>query len=586
MGDWIGTEADISFYFVIFAFLLALVLILSRKLHDYATLSSILPEVGMILIVGIIAGTIVTMVAKEPVDEGDGDDPMKGLLLFTPNVFFIALLPPIIFNSGYHLRIELFLRHLIPICLFACVGTIVSSIVIGLLLKAAVFFEMTGDFNPTLAELFTFGALISATDTVSTLAIFQAKRVDPHLFYLVFGESGLNDAVSLVLFDSFANFVKPDNGIHEMAAGIPWFLFEFIVDFIGSSVLGILSGLLAAFLLKLVDMRKFPLLELSLYILIMYVPYLFAEIMHLSGIVTILFTGIIARRYCVPNLSLITQANSDVVFRLAAHVAEVSIFLELGLSISELLVLENKFQWRFILWAIFSCLIGRAANVYPITFFFNKSLRNTKESSIDAGSDVCGHIEMTDKDEEKKDEERMIHPQVFKSTTPTSLRDLKITWNTAHMLWFSGFRGAVAYACVRSFPDAYGRQTEFVVVTMVIVLVTVFFFGGTTELMLYLLEIDVGIDEDNFIEQSPNMKIFSGRIREFENFYVQRFVLRDFQPQEPVCRDGIMRNGMSERLETNSDYQSHVEVSEAQHLDIVTKMKKQSLYDYGSHGTL
>ncbi|MCC5321541.1 cation:proton antiporter, partial [Staphylococcus aureus] len=44
-------------------------------------------------------------------------------------------------------------------------------------------------FTPTLTELFTFGALISSTDPVSTLAVFQAKRVDPQLFYLVFGES-------------------------------------------------------------------------------------------------------------------------------------------------------------------------------------------------------------------------------------------------------------------------------------------------------------------------------------------------------------------------------------------------------------
>jgi sodium/hydrogen exchanger 8 len=40
-------------------------------------------------------------------------------------------------------------------------------------------------FQPSFLELLTFGALISATDPVSTLAVFQAKQVDPHLFYLV-----------------------------------------------------------------------------------------------------------------------------------------------------------------------------------------------------------------------------------------------------------------------------------------------------------------------------------------------------------------------------------------------------------------
>ena len=46
---------------------------------------------------------------------------------------------------------------------------------------------------------FTFGSLISAVDPVATLAIFHALHVDPTLNMLVFGESVLNDAVSIVL---------------------------------------------------------------------------------------------------------------------------------------------------------------------------------------------------------------------------------------------------------------------------------------------------------------------------------------------------------------------------------------------------
>ena len=50
-----------------------------------------------------------------------------------------------------------------------------------------------------LVESFAFGSLISAVDPVATLAIFQALDVDPILYMLVFGESMLNDAVSIVL---------------------------------------------------------------------------------------------------------------------------------------------------------------------------------------------------------------------------------------------------------------------------------------------------------------------------------------------------------------------------------------------------
>ena len=52
----------------------------------------------------------------------------------------------------------------------------------------------------TLNESFAFGSLISATDPVAVLAIFKEFNVERNLFALVFGESTLNDAISIILF--------------------------------------------------------------------------------------------------------------------------------------------------------------------------------------------------------------------------------------------------------------------------------------------------------------------------------------------------------------------------------------------------
>ena len=54
-------------------------------------------------------------------------------------------------------------------------------------------------YELTLVESFAFGSLISAVDPVATIAIFSALDVHPLLNMLVFGESILNDAVSIVL---------------------------------------------------------------------------------------------------------------------------------------------------------------------------------------------------------------------------------------------------------------------------------------------------------------------------------------------------------------------------------------------------
>lgn len=52
----------------------------------------------------------------------------------------------------------------------------------------------------TLLECLAFGSTLSATDPVTILAIFQQYKVDPKLYTVIFGESLLNDAVSIVMY--------------------------------------------------------------------------------------------------------------------------------------------------------------------------------------------------------------------------------------------------------------------------------------------------------------------------------------------------------------------------------------------------
>ena len=88
---------------------------------------------------------------------------------------------------------------------------------------------LLGDLSIGVWEILTFGSLITATDTVSVLGVLNAKRVDPHLFSLVFGELSLHDAVAIVMFRTFSCLVGGASGAHylkEAARFAPEFLLD------------------------------------------------------------------------------------------------------------------------------------------------------------------------------------------------------------------------------------------------------------------------------------------------------------------------------------------------------------------------
>jgi sodium/hydrogen exchanger 8 len=362
---------------------------------------------------------------------------------------------------------------------------------------------LLGGFNPTLLELLTFGALIAATDTVSTLAIFQAKKVNPNIFYVVFGESALNDAVAIVLFKTFSDFVGRDlEGAGSVLNIAGTLVGDFLVEAICSPILGILFSFVAALIFKYSNMQECPMLELALYMLMMYIPFILAETVGISGIVTIFFSGMSARRYIQPNVSDDTSRNADVIFKLAAYLAEVIVFLELGLSVFGL---KRSFNWIFIGWAFLASLVGRALSIYPISVMYNWSLGERVASEM---SDDCSASSGSVSSNSRSSTSR-------KRKTPERRRDLTISPNMMHALWFAGIRGAVAYACVREFPNMYGHNDEFTAATMVIILATIVLMGGAMEHILNHLKIEMNVDEDEYMKEWHRRRKFKGYFHRF-----------------------------------------------------------------------
>jgi NhaP-type Na+/H+ or K+/H+ antiporter len=133
-----------------------------------------------------------------------------------------VLLPPIIFESGYNMHRRKFFQNLGAICLFAFLGTTISAAVVGWILWASGVAAVGGGGGLSAVEALSFGALISATDPVTVLAVFGSAGADRDLHALVFGESVLNDAVAIVLYRALEPFApgRCDGGCAATAGAV------------------------------------------------------------------------------------------------------------------------------------------------------------------------------------------------------------------------------------------------------------------------------------------------------------------------------------------------------------------------------
>uniref|UniRef100_A0A669BGX0 Sodium/hydrogen exchanger n=1 Tax=Oreochromis niloticus TaxID=8128 RepID=A0A669BGX0_ORENI len=356
---------------------------------------------------------------------------------FDPEVFFNILLPPIIFHAGYSLKKRHFFRNLGSIITYAFLGTAVSCFVIGNLMYGVVKLmqavgQLTGKFYYT--DCLFFGAIISATDPVTVLAIFNELHADGDLYALLFGESVMNDAVAIVLSSSIVAYQPAGANTHQFDASA---FFKsvgvFLGIFSGSFVMGAATGVVT-----FTKLHCFPLLETALFFLMSWSTFLLAEACGFTGVVAVLFCGITQAHYTYNNLSEESTKRTKQLFEVLHFLAENFIFSYMGLA---LFTFQNHiFSPIFIIGAFIAIFIGRALNIYPLSFLLNLGRRH------------------------------------------------KIKGNFQHMMMFAGLRGAMAFALAIRDTATYARQMMFTT-TLLIVFFTVWVFGGGTTPMLSWLHI-------------------------------------------------------------------------------------------------
>ncbi|XP_061582357.1 sodium/hydrogen exchanger 2-like isoform X2 [Cololabis saira] len=388
--------------------------------HWSGRIPAVVPESCVLIMVGLLVGGVIYGVRHSAPPTLSAD------------AFFLFLLPPIVLDAGYFLPGRLFFENLGTILWYAVLGTFWNVLGIGLSLYGVCLVAPSSLGGVSLLHCLLFGSLIAAVDPVAVLSVFQEMHVNDQLHILVFGESLLNDAVTVVLYKLFESFLRlPAVSGLDVLLGVC----RVMVVGLGGLFVGLFFGLLAALTSRFTS--KAQVIAPLFVFLYSYLSYLTSEMLHLSGIMAIVTSAVTMKQYVEANVSERSNTSIQYFLKMWSSVSETLIFIFLGVSTIQDV---HMWSWPFVCSTLILCLVWRATGVLLLTAVVNKLRRNA------------------------------------------------VTFRDQFIIAYGGLRGAICFSLVFLIDD-FPKKRLFITTTIVVILFTVFVQGMTIKPLVELLDV-------------------------------------------------------------------------------------------------
>ena len=247
-----------------FLFFILLLGILAAVLRLFSQRAPVVPYQVILAAAGVVLGLI----------------PGLPLPKVGPELLLLAFVPGLVFEAALSLDLQEVRRQAFAIGLLATAGVFIGTLLLALTAHYL--------FGLDWAAAAVLAAIVATTDPVAVVSVLRRLHVPSGLTAILEGESLFNDGTGVAVFTAVLASIA-GGALSIGDAGV-----RFLLITAGGTVVGLVCGALAVLLLRRAEEAE---LEILTTLICAYGSYLLADLLHTSGVVSVVVAGLVVARY-------------------------------------------------------------------------------------------------------------------------------------------------------------------------------------------------------------------------------------------------------------------------------------------------